>query len=60
MYNKATHHDFLGDVNEAIAAYKDYLAAFPDLSADEIAEIEELIELAPLSFEERIELQNGK
>jgi len=60
MYNKATHHDFLGDVNEAIAAYKEYLAAFPNLSADEKAEIEELIELAPLSFEERIELQNGK
>ncbi len=60
MYNKATHHDFLGDVNEAIAAYKDYLEAFPNLSADEKAEIEELIELAPLSFEERIALQSGK
>jgi hypothetical protein len=47
-------------VNEAIAAYKDYLAAFPNLSADEKAEIDELIELAPLSFEERIELQGGK
>lgn len=58
MYSKATHHDFLRDVNEAIEAYKAYLKEFPNLSADEKAEIEELIRLAPYSLEERIMMQS--
>ena len=60
MYNKATHHDFLRDTTEARKAYQDYLIAFPKLSADEKAEIEELIKLVPLSIEERIEYQSKR
>lgn len=57
MFSKATHHDFLRDVNEAIAAYEVYLKEFPNLTADEKAEIEDLIRLAPYTLEERIMMQ---
>lgn len=56
MYNKATHHDFLRDVNEAIESYEAYLKAFPNISADERAEIESMIRLAPYTLEERIKM----
>jgi tetratricopeptide (TPR) repeat protein len=57
MYNKATHHDFLRDVEEAIAAYEAYLKEFPNLSEAEKAEILDLIRLAPYTLEERIKMQ---
>jgi tetratricopeptide (TPR) repeat protein len=58
MYNKATHHDFLRDVEEAIAAYEAYLKEFPNLSKTEKAEIQDLIRLAPYTLEERIKMQS--
>lgn len=57
MYSKATHHDFLRDVDEAIASYEAYLKAFPNLSQAEKDEIQELIRLAPFSLDERIRMQ---
>mgnify|MGYP002622165445 CR=1 FL=1 len=59
MYNKATHHDFLRDTTEARQSYEAYLKEFPNLSADDKEEIEELIRLVPYSIEERIKMQSG-
>lgn len=60
MYNKATHHDFLRDTTEARMAYEEYLKSFPNISAEEKEEIQELIELVPYSLEERIKMNSGK
>ena len=58
MYNRATSLDMLRDTMRARIAYKEYLDTFKDLSDEERIEIEELIELVPYSFEERILMMN--
>lgn len=58
MYSRATSLDMLRDTARARQAYVEYLNTFPNLSTEEREEIEELIELVPYSFEERILMMN--
>jgi len=58
LYVKASHHDFLRDLDLAKATLETLLNESKNLSVDERKEIREWIEILPYTLEERIKMNN--